>query len=221
MGKRNIGVDPNRVFGLQKDYGVKAHIAMNKNDEQFFDCFEAFLKANPQQKKEFIEKVLVKGTIKEIFVVGEVFQHRNENLIPQYFGDNFRNWLWASAQTKLVIIDAFGKKNSKEYLKEYVLDKDMNNFAIQSTNKSTPMSEHKFWAMLFLLIINPKLGKKILKYELQKGKVYIFHIKLASGRVVAVDMNWNSGEWLFGAYFLGHEYPWKKSNIFLFLTDIN
>ena len=179
---KTIGVDPNRVFGLQKDYGEKAHIAMNKNDEQFFDGLEALLKANYQQKAEFIEKVLGKKSGEETFVVGEVFQHRNSNLVPQYFGDNFKDWLWLPAKERKISINAFGKN----ILKEYVLPKNMNDTSIQNANNSLPMEEDQFWAILYLLIINPKLGKKIIKYELRKDKFYIFHVKLASGRVVAV-----------------------------------
>lgn len=220
MRRINIGVDPDRVFGLQKDYSAKAHIAMNKNDEQFFDCFEAFLKANPQQKKEFIEKVLVripKLQRGKTFVVGEVFQHRNENLVPQFFGDNFKNWLWTPAQTKLVIIDAFGKNN----LKEYVLPKNMNDTAIQNANNSAPMSEHQFWAMLFLLIINSKLGKKILKYELQKHKVYIFHVKLTSGIFIDVSVYWGRGEWSFDASYFDSGGSLERGYVFLFPATKN
>jgi hypothetical protein len=211
-----IGVDPDRVFGLQKDYGEKAHIAMNKNDEQFFDCFEAFLKADYNQKAEFIEKVLGKKSGEQSFIVGQVFQHRNAGLVPQYFGDNFKTWLWEPAQTKEVSINAFGKNN----LKEYFLPKNMNDTAIQNTNSSVPMGEDQFWAMLYLLVVNPKLGKKILKYELRKDKVYIFHVKLASGKVVAVDVRWYDDEWYFGARDFDGNGWWSGGYVFLFPATI-
>lgn len=125
------------------------------------------------------------------FIVGQVFQHRNAGLVPQSFGDNFKR-LWEPAQERVVSINAFGKN----ILKEYVLPKNMNDTAIQNAANSTPMEEDEFWAMLFLLIINPKLGKKVLKYEVRKNKVYVFH--LASNKVVAVG--WHGGRWNFLAY---------------------
>lgn len=213
----SIGVDPNRVFGLQKDYGVKAHIAMNNNDEQFFDCFEAFLKADYNQKSEFIEKVLGKKSGEQSFVVGEVFHHRNKALVPQYFRHSFRNWLWFPAETKVVSINAFGRN----ILKEYVLPKNMNDTTIQSEANSTPTGEDQFWAMLYLLIINPKLGKKILKYELRKDKVYIFHVKPASGgKVIVVSVEWCGDEWSFNAGDFDYIDCWYKDNVFLFFATI-
>ncbi len=217
MEKENIGVDPDRVFGLQKDCSEKAHIAYNNNDEQFFDGLEAFLKANYQQKAEFIEKVLGKKSGEKTFVVGEVFQHRNEKLIPQYLGGNFKSWLWTPAQKKSVSINAFGKN----ILKGYVLPKNMNDTVIQNKNASTPMSEDQFWAMLYLLIIDPKLGKKILKYVLQKDKVYVFHVKLANGTVVAVRVRWNVDEWYLYADDFGHLNPWHRGLVFLFPATLN
>lgn len=211
-----IGVDPGRVFGLQEDYGKKAHIAMNNNDEQFFDALEAFLKANYQQKEAFIEEVLKRKSSVASFTVGEVFQHRTEGLVPQYFGDNFKNWLLIPAQAKVISIGAFGKNN----LKEYVLPKNMNDTAIQNANSSTPMEENQFWAMLYLLIVNPKLGKKILKYELRKDKVYIFHVKLASGKVVAVSVHWSDDKWHFYAGVFDYGVWWFEGNVFLFPATI-
>lgn len=206
----SIGVDPNRVFGLQKDYGEKAHNAMVNNDEQFFDAYEALLRANYQQKAEFIEKVLGKKSGEETFIVGQVFQHRNSSLVPQYFGDNFKDWLWLPSQEKTVPVNAFGKN----FLKDYVLPKNMNDTAIQNANNSTPMGEDAFWAMLYLLILKPKLGKKILKYELRKDKVYIFHVQLA-GRVVAVDVDWDDGGWDLGANEFDYGRPWVDGDVFL------
>lgn len=212
MEKENIGVDPDRVFGLQKDCSEKAHTAYNNNDEQFFDCMEALLKADYRQKEDFIFNVLGKKSGEKTFVVGEVFQHRNEKLIPQYLGDNFKSWLWTPAQKKVVSINAFGKN----ILKQYVLPENMNDTAIQNKNASTPMTEDQFWAMLYLLIINPKLGKKILKYVLRKDKVYVFHVKLTDGTVVAVRVYWIDDEWDLSARGFGHLNLWCEGGVFLF-----
>jgi len=210
---KTIGVDPDRVFGLQKDYSEKAYIAINNNDEQFFNCLEAFLKANYQQKETFIEEVLKRKSSMGNFIVGKVFRHTAEGFITQYFGDNFKNWLWRPSQAKTVSINAFGLN----YLKEYVLPKNMNDTAIQNAVSLTPlMEEDQFWAVLYLLIINPKLGKKILKYELRKDKVYVFHVKLASGKVVAVSVGWSDDGWSLCASNLDSDDWWYGVNVFLF-----
>lgn len=208
-----IGVDPEKVSGLQKDYSAKAHSAVQKKDEQFFDAMEALLKADYSQKAKFIKDVLGKKS-GESFVVGKVFQHRNKDLVPQYHGDNFKSWIWAPAQSKTVAVDVFGGRA----LREYGLPKNMNDTAIQNANTSVPMEEDTFLAMLYLLTINPKLGKKILKYELRKDKVYIFHVKLASGKVVAVDVLWLGAGWGFDANDFGYGNPWNEGNVFLSLA---
>jgi hypothetical protein len=209
---KTIGVDPVRMSGLQLDYSAKAHIAVKNNDEHFFLALEAFLKADYQQKSELIEKVLGRKFGEEkSFVVGEVFQHRNSNLIPQYFGDSFRAKVWEPSKSKRVSINAFGNNT----LKEYILPKDMNDTGIQGVTKSSPIEDDQFWAMLYLLIIDPKLGKKILKYELRKDKVYVFHVRLASGGVFAVNLSWYGVEWNLGARVFGYDF-WSTDFVFLF-----
>jgi len=92
----------------------------------------------------------------------------------------------------------------------------MNDTAIQKASSSTPMGENQFWAMLYLFIIESKLGKKILKYELQKDKVYIFHVKLTSGKVVAVSVYWIGDEWYFDANEFVYYDLWNEGNVFLY-----
>jgi hypothetical protein len=158
------------------------------------------------------ENGLVQELIHKTFVVGEVFQHRVQGLIPQYHGDNFKSWLWAMAKERIVSTNEFGKN----ILKKYVLPANMKDTQIQNAAKSTPMGENQFWVMLYLLIIEPKLGRKILKYALQKDKVYIFHVKLASGKVVAVNVDWNGGEWDLNANDFVREFPWNGGFVFLY-----
>ncbi|MFH0951272.1 MAG: hypothetical protein V1765_02240, partial [bacterium] len=55
---KNIAVDPNRVFGLQKDLFGKIQTANKKQDCVFFDALEALLKASQLQKKDLIKQVL-------------------------------------------------------------------------------------------------------------------------------------------------------------------
>ena len=149
----------------------------------------------------------------ESFIVGQVFQHRNKNLIPQFFGNDFKNWLWISAQEKRVFINVFEKNN----LKEYVLLKNMNNTTIQRINNSIPMKEDQFWVILYLLIINPKLGKKILKYKLLKDKFYVFHLKLNSRKVIALGVGWNGDEWFLDAFDFHGLGLWMEDYDFVFL----
>ncbi|MCX6752787.1 MAG: hypothetical protein NTW62_00355 [Candidatus Nomurabacteria bacterium] len=175
---------------------------------------EALLKADYSQKAKLIEEVLGKKS-GESFVVGQVFQHRNKDLVPQYFGDNFKNWMWAPAQSRTIVVDVFRGVTPKEY----ILPKNMNDTAIQNANTSVPMEEDTFWAMHYLLIINPKLGKKILKYELRKDKWYIFHVKLASGKVVAVHVRWGVDEWGCIADDFDNN-TWNEGNVFLSLATL-
>lgn len=207
-----IGVDPNRVFGLQGEIIKRTRLAYKSNDVQFIDALEALSKADYQQKEIFIEEVLKRKSSVKTFVVGQVFQHRAKGLVPQYFWDNFKNLLWSPAQTKVVSINAFGKNN----LKEYVLPKNMDDTTIQNNASFTPMKEDQFWAMMYLLIVKPKLGKKILKYVLRKDKAYIFHVKLASGKVVAVGVYWDGGEWSFDAVDFDCVGLWNRGSVFLF-----
>ncbi len=148
----------------------------------------------------------------ESFIVGQVFQHGNKDLVPQWFGDNFKSWLWTSAQEKTISINVFGNN----ILKEYILPKNMNDTAIKNASKSSSMTENQFWVMLYLLIINPKLGKRILKYELRKDKVYICHVKLSSGVSVAVDLYWFDDEWRLYAYDFDYGNDWYGGCVFLF-----
>ena len=55
---KNIAVDPNRVFGLQKDLFGKIQTANKKQDHVFFDALEALLKASQLQKQDLIKQVL-------------------------------------------------------------------------------------------------------------------------------------------------------------------
>ncbi len=121
----------------------------------------------------------------ESFIVGDVFRHRDETCVPQYHGSNAKDWIFTpNAKVKIAI------KQKLPKLSEYILPKDMNDSDIQSNAKSTPMDEETFLLVLYLLIIKPELGKKILGYELRKDRWYLFHVKLSSGKVVAVNAFW-------------------------------
>ena len=161
--------------------------------------------------KNFWDEILKEDGI-ESFIVGEVFQQRNADCVPQYFGDQFNNWLLVPDKDKEIIVDTEAVRN----LKEYRLPKIMNDTTIQKNAGSTPMSMEEYWLTRYLLIINPELGKQLLGYELkQDGTVYIMHVKKADGTVVAVDLGWSGGEWCSSALRFGGDGGWSEGSIFL------
>lgn len=195
---------------LHKEYYKQAKEAIAENNEQFFQALKAFIKSNPEQKAEFIEKVLGEKLVeRESFVVGKVFLP-----FSQWLGDNFKNLVLNPSLKKVIKINVFGDS----FIKEYILSKSINDLAIQNATSFSPMEEDKFWAMLYLLLIDLKHGKKFLKYELHKNKVYLFHVKLSSDKIMAIRLYLNNViEWNLRArdfnYLNGH---WNEDNIFLY-----
>ena len=178
-----------------------------KRDHSIPPIMKIIANMNKQDRVSFLETIQPKG---KTFVIGTIFQHRNKDLVPVYMGNNFKNWLWNLSQYRIVSVNAFGKN----ILKEYLLPRNMNDTVIQSTNSSTPMKEDQMWAMLFLLITFPKLGKKIFKCEL-RDKVYVFHVRLALGTVVAMHLVWGGDEWNMDV----HDFDgvsWRMGYVFLF-----
>lgn len=144
----------------------------------------------------------------ESFIVGEIFQHRNKNLMPIYFGDDVLKSLLEPAKTKEIIINDFPKND----LKYYVLPKDMNDDEIKNVIILNPLQENNFWIILFF-IKNPEIGKKFIKHEIGKDKFYILSIKLASGKISTVIVRWGDYEWYI--YFYG-KYPLPAGSIYLY-----
>jgi hypothetical protein len=130
------------------------------------------------------------------FVVGEIFKHKTGK-IPIYIKKNFQNWLLSRQAARTTSIDCLGK----QLIKEYLLPEAMRDLEIQEKSGSKPMTEDQLWVVLFLLIIEPELGKKILKYEIMKDKNYIFHVELASKQLIAVTLNMDN-EGLFNEWDL-------------------
>jgi hypothetical protein len=146
------------------------------------------------------------------FVVGKVFQHRKTGLVPQSFGFNFKTRIWEPAKERVISIKGFGNNS----LEEYILPKKMNDTTISLVTNSSPMKEDYFWILLYLLIIKPKLGKKILKYELLKDKLYIMHLRLASGKVETTHICFKEGEWDFDAFGFDYYLWWEENRVFLY-----
>jgi hypothetical protein len=214
MMDEKSSVDFNTALGLQEEITTRTRIALEKNDVQFFDAVEALLKANYQQKETFIEEVLKRKSLTESFIVEDIFREVAKKLTFQYYlGDKFKIWLLKSASLRKVSVGIVGKNN----LKEYILPKKMNDFGIQNTTGSKPMEEDEFWATFYLLFAKPDLGKEILKYELRKDyENYVFHVKISSLNVVAVNAIWFHDGWHIDAHnFVGNS-SWSEDVIFLF-----
>lgn len=148
---------------------------------------------------------------KEIsFKVSDVFGHRVSGQVPQYLEVNYRNWIFNPNQGKTLTILSNIKK-----LVEFTLPKYMNDSAIQSEVKSTSMDEELFLIVLYLLIINPELGKQLLDYELKKDKWYLFRVKTADGTLSTVHVLWLDVEWTCIAREFDGNGLWSEGNVFL------
>ncbi len=188
-----------RLFTLQEKMIAEDNLS-------FFKAFEAFL-----DKHECIKPLM--DAIKS-FKIGDVFRHRVSSCVPQYHGDNFKLWLGQPSAAKTILLD-FAQASP---LQEYILPENMNDTAIQNRAQSKPMTEQQFWLMLYVLIIEPKLGKQHFQYELSKSKYYIFHVQLDSGEVVAVLVFWYVGAWFCYANRFGFDGAWNQAHVFLFFA---
>lgn len=147
------------------------------------------------------------------FTVGNVFRHQDENCVLQYHYDNFINWLIKPVSGRVIPIS-----KAKGKISEYVLIQDMDDLAIHKATKSTHMEIDQFFAILYLLIIEPELGREHLDYELRKDEGYILHVRLKPGKVVAVYVNWDDDEWDLDARELDCDGRWLEHSVFLFLS---
>ncbi len=150
------------------------------------------------------------------FKVSEVFGDRNPNLVPQYFGDRYRNEIFIPNQNKVLTIP---KTMSK--LVDYKLPKNINDTAIQTETKSIPMDEDSFLIVLYLLIIKPEIGKELLGYTFkQYGTRYLFHVKMVDGTVRTVDVAWNVGVWRCGGNLFDVRGGWSAGLVFLHFATV-
>lgn len=198
-------------WDLHKRYLREAIIAMQDGNELFFDTLKASLDSTDDQKAKFVETVLGKKSSKRgSFVVQEEFP---ESLC---FGENFRSLIWTPARERAISINVFGGS----FIRDFKLIKSMNDENIQEKNVSVPMEEDQFWSMLYLLLKNPKHGKRRLRYKLLKDKIYLLHLKLHSGEVFTVRISFKNGELEFRARDFDFDGQWSEGDIFLYLTKI-
>jgi hypothetical protein len=163
----------------------------------------------PKLMEEMFQKIYPKNEVGKSFTVGQIFRHRDPNCVPQWHGDNFKK-LVRDASERVISIS-----RAKQKLSDYVLSKNMNSTEIQNATKSTPIEENVFWLILYLLVIEPKLGKEVLNYELREDKYYIFHVRWKSGKVDAVNVRWDFGGWNLVSREFVYDGEWFEGNVFL------
>lgn len=149
------------------------------------------------------------------FIVGDVFQDRNKNLTPLYFGDNFKKWFFEPNKDKMITITSISK------LKLYVLPRNMSDGIIQKNLQSTPMDMDTFWTVVYCLIVNPKFCKELLGEELSRDNRYVMHVQI-DNVVYAFNFLWDVREWgLFAAIFNDNLEDdadgWHKDRVYLYL----
>lgn len=200
MNKKFNAVSAEKLAGLQIDLLQKM-----RNDKISVEELELFLNMSQTKRR----KIFGLSEL-ETFRIGDVFGHRVSGLVPQYQGDNFKNWLFVPSQNKTITVPTTLSK-----LTDYVLPKNMTDTEIQNMTKSIPMDEDTFWTVLYLLIIKPELGKELLGYELDKSKYYIFHVTMADGTVRAVYVRWSGDEWDCYAYAFDYGSAWYQGCVFV------
>lgn len=189
------------VVGAQKDLGDKL-----LNGTILFEEFTAFLKMSRVKR----HKIFGFSSILD-FTIGDVFQHKNQTLTLMYFSDKFKKRFFKPNKEKVITIP-----NSMSTLEEYVLPKNMDNDTIQKNTASIPLDTDTFWIVLYCLIIEPKLGKELLSYELRKDKVYIMQVQV--GTIVhAFVVRWYRDKWDLDASSFDDGYDWLEGYVFLSL----
>ena len=179
--------------------------------------FRKIIRIVANTKKEELPALLKK--IEELkdktFIVGDFFKYSVGGRVPQYHGNGFTNLLLNSAREYTV-----STKEACKKLSEYVLLEHMSDSAIQQNINSILFEENIFWATLYLLIIEPELGKKILNYTLCKDKVYVMHIRKKSGDVTCY-VSWNNGICNLCANEFNTGVWWAPGRVFLSPTTAN
>ncbi len=149
------------------------------------------------------------------FRVGDIFRHRAEKGDRRlWLSDNTQNWIVKPNLERVVPVRIdLGK------LSDYRLPKSMNDSAIQiATNNPGCMDLDTFFCVAYLLIFQPKLAKEVLGYELKKDAWYLFHVELADGTKVAMDLDGRGDEWNFCASAFGDDDTWPEGRVLLFFA---
>lgn len=184
---KQIGVDPEKIFGLQTDFHSKVRVAFKNNDVQFFAALEAFLKSNYKQKYDLIRNVGVE--LDGSFIVEEIISGKSTDKCSSNFTEKFKKDVWEPSRNREISI------NSYTLIEEHLMN---DSFSIQDLLNPI-MEEDTFWALICLLLVNPDLGKKILNFCLGKDRGYTFIVRLVSGNLYAIRVSFRVRIWTFQA----------------------
>ena len=189
IGKLLVKGSDENIAKIDKTKIQNALIALTSADSVAFNNVIAFI--NNDMRLNVITD--------QHFIVGDVFRHRGgEGYTPMYIWEGAQNLLFTPNKERVIAINkTIGK------LRDYPLTENMNDSKIQKKAKSTPMSEEEYFLAKFLVIVKPELGKEVLGYTLDTSKHYLFHVKLSSGKVVALGLGWYGGGWDVGGCAVG------------------
>jgi len=204
IGKLLVKVKDEKVTEIDKIKIQEAIDSLSSEEATVLDKFISFINNGCQPTT-----VLVNS-----FIVGDIFCHRAEKGDHRlYLSDNTQNWLIKPNLKKVISIRTdLGK------LSEYFLPKNMNDSSIQSNTGNPGLMElETFFCVMYLLIFQPELGKRALRFSLQKDKWYIFHV-MVNGKKVAFSVRWDVGEWFFSAGGFDHGDDWREGYVFVSLA---
>jgi hypothetical protein len=180
---------------LLSDFYTQFTAAVKENNESFLLAFEDFLNTNRKYE--------------DSFVLEKVFK------FVQHCGDIFFKRIYYPLRKKVIQINVFDGFP----IKKYILPKSMNDTNVQNNTLSNPMGIAKFWAVWYLLTIDPNRGKESFGYELQKDKIYLLHVALSTGEVSVVRFIYNHKEdcWkYFARDFDCKGGIWGEGSVFLY-----
>jgi len=141
---------------------------------------------------------------------------KNPTISPQHGWEELRNVLDIKAR-EMFLIKEINKKISL-----YIVEEDMYDSVIQESTRSLPIREKLLWIMIYIFIYESKLAVKLMDYELDKEKVYVFHFQKENGATFTRFIVWKDGGWGFGD-FVFDNYLWPKTKnkeiIFLYFNE--
>ena len=204
IGKLLVKGSDENIAKIDKTKIQNALIALTSADSVAFNNVIAFI--NNDMRLNVITD--------QHFIVGDVFRHRGgEGYTPMYIWEGAQNLLFTPNKERVIAINkTIGK------LRDYPLTENMNDSKIQKKAKSTPMSEDEYFLAMFLLIVKPELGKEVLGYTLDTSKYYLFHVKLSSGKVVALGLGWYGAVWGVVDFAFDTNGNWNQGNMLLYFA---
>ena len=204
MKTKTIGVDPDKVFGLQATVDERLHAAYRKQNPVFILHLEAFLKMSEKKRNELlgiksfaIEEIKHQKLNNSNVVVSALFkmndefnpdQHFKKGDVKYWLSDNFQKYVLNPAKPFSAIS---GMSFSKHSLKETTYDKDiMEELGINEQSGKLMTREEILHTIADLTGKQPKGESGTL---LTNGYATIIgYMKCDDGVVRAVDVCWYS-----------------------------